>query len=101
MPTLEQINAALAKHSGNKTAAARELGIPRTTLRCMIGSQQQQDIPRRHLVIPDVQAKDGVPLDHLEWIGRYIADKRPDVIVCIGDFADMPSCRPTTPVKIL
>ena len=47
--------------------------------------------PRTHCVIPDVQAKPGVPLDHLSWIGQYIADKRPDVVVCIGDFADMPS----------
>lgn len=46
---------------------------------------------RKHCVIPDVQAKPGVPLDHLEWAGRFIAEKRPDVIVCIGDFADMPS----------
>jgi hypothetical protein len=47
--------------------------------------------PRKHLIIPDVQAKPGVPLDHLTWIGNYIAEKRPDVIVQIGDFADMPS----------
>lgn len=46
---------------------------------------------RTHCVIPDVQAKPGVPLDHLEWAGKYIADKKPDVIICIGDFADMPS----------
>ncbi len=46
---------------------------------------------RSHLIIPDVQAKAGVPLEHLSWIGQYIADKRPDVVVCIGDFADMPS----------
>jgi hypothetical protein len=45
----------------------------------------------KHMVIPDVQAKDGVPLDHLKWAGMYAADKKPDVIVCIGDFADMPS----------
>lgn len=44
-----------------------------------------------HLVIPDCQVKPGVPLDHLTWLGKYIAHKRPDVIVCIGDFADMPS----------
>lgn len=43
------------------------------------------------LVIPDVQVKDGVPTDHLGWLGQYIVDKRPDTIVCIGDFADMPS----------
>jgi len=45
----------------------------------------------KHLMIPDVQAKDGVPLDHLTWIGEFIVHKKPDVIVCIGDFADMPS----------
>jgi len=45
----------------------------------------------KHLFIPDVQAKDGVPLDHLTHIGKYIVEKKPDVIVCIGDFADMPS----------
>ncbi len=32
-----------------------------------------------------------MPTDHLTWIGKYIEAKRPDVIVCIGDFADMHS----------
>jgi hypothetical protein len=45
----------------------------------------------KHLVIPDCQVKDGVPLEHLAWAGKYAAAKKPDVIVCIGDFADMPS----------
>ena len=45
----------------------------------------------KHLVIPDCQVKPGVPLDHLEWAGKYAADKKPDVIVNIGDFADMSS----------
>lgn len=45
----------------------------------------------KHLFIPDIQAKEGVPLEHLKWIGQYILDKRPDVIIQIGDFADMPS----------
>lgn len=44
------------------------------------------------LLIPDVQAKPDIDFDHLTWAGRYAADKKPDVIVCIGDFADMPSC---------
>lgn len=43
------------------------------------------------LVIPDVQAKPDVCIDHLNWIGKLIVDKRPDVVVQIGDFADMPS----------
>ena len=45
----------------------------------------------KHLVIPDTQCKDGVPLDHLTWAGKYIVEKKPDVIVMIGDFADMES----------
>lgn len=32
-----------------------------------------------------------MPLDHLKWCGAYIAEKRPDVVVCGGDFADMAS----------
>jgi len=43
------------------------------------------------LYIPDVQVKKDVPFDHLKWIGQYIVDKQPDVLVCGGDFADMPS----------
>ena len=47
--------------------------------------------PMRILVIPDCQVKEGVPLEHLSWAGQAICDYRPDVIVNIGDFADMPS----------
>jgi hypothetical protein len=43
------------------------------------------------LVIPDTQSKPGVPNDHFKWIGKYIADKRPDVVVHLGDHWDMPS----------
>lgn len=34
--------------------------------------------PLKIMVIPDVQAKEGVRLDHLKWAGRCAADKRPD-----------------------
>jgi hypothetical protein len=47
--------------------------------------------PKTHLVIPDCQVKPGVPIDHLSWIGNYAAEKRPDTIINLGDFADMPS----------
>lgn len=46
---------------------------------------------RKHLVIPDCQVKEGVDTRHLRAIGKYIVAKRPDVVVCIGDFADMPA----------
>jgi hypothetical protein len=44
-----------------------------------------------HLVIPDTQSKPGAPSDHLRWIGAYICDRRPDVVIHLGDHWDMPS----------
>lgn len=46
---------------------------------------------KTHIVIPDTQVKPNVNTDHLEWCGNYIAEKRPDVIIQLGDFADMES----------
>jgi hypothetical protein len=43
------------------------------------------------LVLPDVQAKPGLDFSYLMRYGQYMLDKRPDVVVCIGDFADMES----------
>lgn len=45
----------------------------------------------RHFVIPDCQVRPGDDFKYLERIGKYIAEKKPDVIICLGDFADMPS----------
>lgn len=42
-------------------------------------------------VIPDVQVKPGNDFAFLTRIGTYLVEKQPDVIVQIGDFADMPS----------
>jgi len=47
--------------------------------------------PRRHYIIPDVQVRPGDVVDHLDWIAQDIVRRRPDVIVCIGDFFDLPS----------
>jgi len=43
------------------------------------------------IMIPDTQVKQDVPLGHLSALGNYITDKRPDVVVHIGDHFDMPS----------
>jgi hypothetical protein len=45
----------------------------------------------KHLVIPDTQVKPGNDFSFLKRIGLYIVDKKPDVIIHIGDHADMPS----------
>jgi hypothetical protein len=47
--------------------------------------------PRKHCVLPDIQNGPERPTDHLRWAGNYIAAKRPDVIVQIGDWGDWAS----------
>ena len=42
-------------------------------------------------VIADLQCKPTESLEYLLWIGKYIADTKPDIIVNIGDTYDMPS----------
>jgi hypothetical protein len=44
-----------------------------------------------HFVIPDCQVKAGVNTAHMDWIGKYIVERKPDVVVNLGDFFDMPS----------
>jgi predicted phosphodiesterase len=44
-----------------------------------------------HLVIPDTQVKFGEDVSYLRHIGQYIVDKKPDVVIHLGDFADMES----------
>lgn len=46
---------------------------------------------KRHLYIPDTQIKPGVSLNHLNALGNYIVDKKPEVIIQAGDWADMHS----------
>ena len=45
----------------------------------------------KHLIIPDTQVKPNTPTDHLKWAGQYATEKKPDVIVHIGDHWDMES----------
>ncbi len=44
-----------------------------------------------HGVIPDTQAKPGIPLDYCRWIGEYLADYQPTHLIHLGDHWDMPS----------
>ena len=43
------------------------------------------------LVLPDTQVKPNNPTEHLTWFGKWAVEKKPDYIVCLGDFADMES----------
>lgn len=44
-----------------------------------------------HMIIPDCQVRCDVDYSHLKWVANYACEKRPQTIVCLGDFADMPS----------
>lgn len=44
-----------------------------------------------HLVIGDTHAKHGVSNERFDWLGRYILDLKPDVIIHLGDHYDMES----------
>ncbi len=49
---------------------------------------------RIHVVIGDTQVKDGVPTEHLGWIGRYLVDQfagQDVAVIHVGDHFDMPS----------
>jgi hypothetical protein len=94
------------KQAGSIRGAARALGIDPATVRDSLqrigkseaqpalsvqSERQAAKAGKRILVLPDVQAKDGTDFSYLKRIGTYMVDKKPDIVVCIGDFADMPS----------
>lgn len=43
------------------------------------------------LVIPDTQVRHGDDITHIQAAGKYIMETKPDVIVVIGDWWDMPA----------
>ncbi len=43
------------------------------------------------LLLPDSHVKPGDDLNHLDHIGQLIVDEQPEVVLHLGDFADMPS----------
>jgi hypothetical protein len=82
------------KEHGGIVAAARALGIDHSVVSRVLNkrAERPEDGPgKRILVLPDVQAKPGVDFSYLARIGTYALEKRPDIIVQIGDFADLPS----------
>jgi len=52
-----------------------------------------KDLPvRRMVAIGDLHIKPEMEVEHFRWIGRYVAETRPDNVVQIGDFFDFESC---------
>lgn len=46
---------------------------------------------KTHLILPDPHAHPDFNNDRADWVGKLIKELRPDVVVNIGDAADMPS----------
>jgi predicted MPP superfamily phosphohydrolase len=82
------------KEHGGIVAAARALGIDHSVVSRVLNKRTERPedgAGKRILVLPDVQAKPGIDFSYLRRIGTYALEKRPDIIVCGGDFADFPS----------
>jgi hypothetical protein len=82
------IPSATLRHRAHK---ARLAGLKPTFRKEAPRIHTRQRLGKMHLVIPDAQVKDGVPIQHMEWIGNFITEKKPDVIINIGDFWDFES----------
>ena len=84
---------------------AKQLGVPKSTLSDFLRKSGTQVCGVQEIVvnnsfvkdglsicvIADTQCKPDIDLSYMQHIGKYIAEKRPDVIVNIGDQWDMPS----------
>lgn len=68
---------------------ACSLGFKPTVLQELPKARPMERLGRTHLVIPDCQVRPKVDTDYLEWIGNYIIEKKPDVLIQLGDFADI------------
>jgi len=102
---LKEIIVSLKKKGHTVGETSELLGIPERTLYDFLSknthakwwkdrTKKLQSIESEGLkivLIPDTQVKPGVPLDHIIAAGNYIAVHRPDVVVVIGDWWDMPS----------
>lgn len=70
---------------------ARKHSLPDSSVRTILKYAKPGNQILNIGYLPDAQVKPGISLDHLEWAGKFFAEKKPDVIVNAGDFADMPS----------
>ena len=98
-----RLRAAQSRGILNKLATARQeayepdlgdlgTGKPRVRVRAY-NPNAGADLPvRRVVAIGDTHWKPGMDMDHMRWIGRYVAEVRPDNVVHIGDALDCESC---------
>jgi hypothetical protein len=79
--------------TANKMDGVNYSTVERAMRKVNIKKNRKRDLSRgkRMIVIPDCQVKVGCPTDHIDAAARYVVEQRPDIILCLGDFWDMPS----------
>lgn len=94
----QELALGLAEDNLNSIEIGKLLKVPDRTVRHFLQqerkSKSQAVLATKKptiFVIGDTQCKQGVNLDYIRWVGNYIAKKRPDIIVHIGDHYDMAS----------
>ncbi len=45
----------------------------------------------KHLIVPDAHCHPDFHNKRFSWLGQLCVDEKPDVIICIGDWTDLPS----------
>ena len=77
----------------NRTIADEAFGsaTKESTVRGILKKYSKPKEGLKIMFIPDCQVKPGIDTTYLEAIGQYIVDKKPDVVVNIGDFFDFES----------
>lgn len=90
--TFQDYESAIQKH-GNITNASKALNIPKETFRQRYAKAKSEWETREKtiVVIPDAHALPGHDNDRFEWAGKLCADVACDIVVDIGDQADMES----------
>lgn len=89
----------LAKQGMSWRKVARELDVPRTTVSDFLrkkfqkvdGNVRKSDFGLKVAIVADTQCKPEEDLHYMSCLGKFLADKQPDVIVHIGDHYDAPS----------
>lgn len=90
----------LAQQGMSRRKIAEKVNTPRTTvsdyLRKTFKQEQEKSCPETDFglkiaIIADTQCKPNESMEYMKAVGRFLADKEPDVIVHIGDHFDFPS----------
>ena len=80
------------KHAYESAILDRDLALAESQrLRKIESNHSRPGVPRDWLVIGDAHAKPHQSLDRFEWAGNLAVERRPSIIVAMGDWWDMGS----------